>query len=89
MPRAKIDGKQTGIRMPDSLRLEIEALARPGRMAEFVRAAVEAEIARRKREDQPETPPADVLKPELTPKLASTVPHSTWIAVWWRNVVGI
>jgi hypothetical protein len=78
MPRSKIGGKLTGVRLPDSLRLEIEVLAGPGHMAEFVRAAVEAEVARRRREEQDEAPLPDTARPELSPKTAPRIPSSPW-----------
>lgn len=47
MAQNKVEGKLTSVRLPDTLRARIDAVAGPNRMAIFIREAVEAELRRR------------------------------------------
>ncbi len=78
MPRSRIDGKLTGIRMPHTLLREVDALAGPGRMAEFVRAAVEAEVARRKSEGREGARPPGPSSPEAPPGYSPNSSPTPW-----------
>jgi Arc/MetJ-type ribon-helix-helix transcriptional regulator len=49
MGRPPLFAKPTVVRLSDDVRARIVALVGAGRMAEFVRQAVEAELARRER----------------------------------------
>ena len=50
MGRPALNVKLTGVRPTEETRQRIEVVAGPNRMAEFVREAVEAELARREKE---------------------------------------
>lgn len=49
MGRPKMDVKATLVRLPEGVAEQIDALAGPGKRAEFIREAVEREIKRRLR----------------------------------------
>lgn len=53
MGRPPLNVKETKVRLTLDTRQRIEAIAGPNRMAEFIREAVEAELARREKSKGP------------------------------------